>query len=676
MNDFLDNKRNKILITIAISVILLVSIILVLTGKIDLKKIMGNTAQGEYTCPENSKLEGDNCIIDVEPTYICNNGGTLRDKSCVVTTTTSNSSNCPSGTIEDKSTSKCYVYPKKQDNYTCQEGNLIGKECRKDSKIEYIYSCGIGAVKGSKCEMAPIPKSYYCPNGGTLNTTTKKCTKTMTSTSRCNGTITGTPPNQSCTYTASVLASAGYTCPSGWVQNNGVCQKNATVSRNYRTCDLGWNLSADESYCTHAANNRQIDVCPDNVNYRLEEGKCTTSRISSSNITCSVGNLSSDKSECTYDAQASTDYTCPNEYTSIGNNKCSKKATLIDNKVLISLIKVKLEKDVLGVNEKTSIIVESILPENASEKTLVYSSSNPNIVVVDTNGLVTAIAVGEAEIIAKSNDGTNIETKNKITVKNNTVQTVPDTKPTEPQQNTNTGSKPSPTIKKEINAKITYSCDSNSGYKLNGTSCEKIEYKTASKTYTCPLGYSKSGSQCVRQDVKNATLTYKCESGYTLNKTTKKCEKQSMVDVSNAEYVCQEGYELIYGTSKCISVQVMKQSTSCSYNIIGNECLKYEIVLATKGSRCPNGYEEKDGKCIGKTYVDAIINYVCPSKYKAFGKICNRTITINVSTKGYCPSEYKYDNGKCIKTTTIAANKNYSCDAGYKLNETKCIKVN
>ena len=53
----------------------------------------------------------------------------------------------------------------------------------------------------------------------------------------------------------------------------------------------------------------------------------------------------------------------------------------------------------------TQQITASILPENATNKTLTWSSSNPSNLSVDENGLVTAVASGSATITATSENG-------------------------------------------------------------------------------------------------------------------------------------------------------------------------------------------------------------------------------------------------------------------------------
>lgn len=65
---------------------------------------------------------------------------------------------------------------------------------------------------------------------------------------------------------------------------------------------------------------------------------------------------------------------------------------------------------------KTAKLVANILPENADNKNVIWTSTNNNIVTVTEDGKITGIAPGKAEIIVKSANE-NIQTKCNVTVK-------------------------------------------------------------------------------------------------------------------------------------------------------------------------------------------------------------------------------------------------------------------
>ena len=60
---------------------------------------------------------------------------------------------------------------------------------------------------------------------------------------------------------------------------------------------------------------------------------------------------------------------------------------------------------------KSFTITATVKPDNAWNRTVTWSSSDPSIATVDENGTVTAIAEGEAIITAESADGVKAECK-------------------------------------------------------------------------------------------------------------------------------------------------------------------------------------------------------------------------------------------------------------------------
>ena len=71
----------------------------------------------------------------------------------------------------------------------------------------------------------------------------------------------------------------------------------------------------------------------------------------------------------------------------------------------------------LNVNE-TFQLTATVTPENATNKKVVWKSSNPSVATVDNNGLVRAIAPGSATITATTADGSNLSASCVISVKN------------------------------------------------------------------------------------------------------------------------------------------------------------------------------------------------------------------------------------------------------------------
>ena len=84
--------------------------------------------------------------------------------------------------------------------------------------------------------------------------------------------------------------------------------------------------------------------------------------------------------------------------------------------VLVEGITLNATEQTLTVGE-TFALTASVLPENATNKSLVWTSSDENVATVDANGLVTAVKEGTATITAKANDGSNVSAKCTIKVK-------------------------------------------------------------------------------------------------------------------------------------------------------------------------------------------------------------------------------------------------------------------
>lgn len=72
--------------------------------------------------------------------------------------------------------------------------------------------------------------------------------------------------------------------------------------------------------------------------------------------------------------------------------------------VLVAELSLNLEEVILAPTNTVQLTVQ-VFPTNATDKSLIWSSSNPEIANVNSDGLVTALADGTATIIVKSADG-------------------------------------------------------------------------------------------------------------------------------------------------------------------------------------------------------------------------------------------------------------------------------
>ncbi|MDE5571984.1 MAG: Ig-like domain-containing protein, partial [Prevotella sp.] len=73
---------------------------------------------------------------------------------------------------------------------------------------------------------------------------------------------------------------------------------------------------------------------------------------------------------------------------------------------------------------KKSQISANVLPKNAENKTLIWTTSDESIATVNADGKVTAIAVGEATITATAADGSGVSATCQVTVKPIMVETL------------------------------------------------------------------------------------------------------------------------------------------------------------------------------------------------------------------------------------------------------------
>ncbi len=86
--------------------------------------------------------------------------------------------------------------------------------------------------------------------------------------------------------------------------------------------------------------------------------------------------------------------------------------------VVKSAESLELDKTAAEITEgETLQLAATVLPEDATDQTVTWTSSNDGVATVDANGLVTAVAPGTATITATTNDGSNLTAACAVTVK-------------------------------------------------------------------------------------------------------------------------------------------------------------------------------------------------------------------------------------------------------------------
>ncbi|MCR5625086.1 MAG: Ig-like domain-containing protein, partial [Lachnospiraceae bacterium] len=86
----------------------------------------------------------------------------------------------------------------------------------------------------------------------------------------------------------------------------------------------------------------------------------------------------------------------------VDSNVKSQDVTFTVNEVKVSEITLNASKRSLVEGNTANLSATSILPSNATNKTITWSSSDENVATVDSNGKVTAVKEGEAVITAKA----------------------------------------------------------------------------------------------------------------------------------------------------------------------------------------------------------------------------------------------------------------------------------
>lgn len=91
--------------------------------------------------------------------------------------------------------------------------------------------------------------------------------------------------------------------------------------------------------------------------------------------------------------------------TTVDGSKTST-SSITGNPVLVSSVDIP-EAPYTGTVGDIHTLVANVLPANATNKTLSWSSSDTNIVTVDSTGKITLVAQGTATVTAASTDGSN-----------------------------------------------------------------------------------------------------------------------------------------------------------------------------------------------------------------------------------------------------------------------------
>ena len=91
--------------------------------------------------------------------------------------------------------------------------------------------------------------------------------------------------------------------------------------------------------------------------------------------------------------------------TSASNSKLTATLAVEVSAVMVEEIDIPAPKEYIAARVGQIVPLEwTVLPENASDKTVTFASTNDKVITVDENGIVTVVGPGEAKVVITSND--------------------------------------------------------------------------------------------------------------------------------------------------------------------------------------------------------------------------------------------------------------------------------
>lgn len=117
-----------------------------------------------------------------------------------------------------------------------------------------------------------------------------------------------------------------------------------------------------------------------------------------------------------FDVARNTMYTCITSFKGSGINEDTWRIDRSSMKQRVTSITVSPSSHTFTTLGEKKSFTATVLPIDAEDNTVSWSSSNPAIASVDASGIVTAISDGNCQIIATANDGTGITGKAQVIV--------------------------------------------------------------------------------------------------------------------------------------------------------------------------------------------------------------------------------------------------------------------
>lgn len=429
------------------------------------------TYKTRYTCPNGGSLSGTRCIQNESTTikYTCNNGtlsgnkcvqtkkGTVKwkctqpnavlsGKKCNVTVTKDLLPTCTDGykaKVGDSDKCVRYFSPKKtSDNVSKPDGYMTVNEAMSSYSGNQDLIKTINKLANSNTNIVYVKHTgnilSTCPNGYDQidRDTCRYSYKASVSSIRCSD------ENYEYSYvskkcvkkndnsnTTNNNSTNNTTSPSNSNQNNN--QTSSTSTPNNTTSNIT-NNNTNDILNEQAINNNIIKT------HTLRNLRATPNKITfiyaNQSQAITVTGLSTDQS-VTFTSEnpriANVDQNGVVTPVGVGKTNILVKRNIQTDKtdevtivvevaslnVRVTDINISSENTFIKVNETTKVLA-TLLPENATNKGINYTSSNTAIATVDQNGVVTGRSAGEVTIYAISRENVNIKSGTKITIEN------------------------------------------------------------------------------------------------------------------------------------------------------------------------------------------------------------------------------------------------------------------
>ena len=189
---------------------------------------------------------------------------------------------------------------------------------------------------------------------------------------------------------------------SGWNALEGGISAKGTLESGKKlvvtpTSENSWNLVANKGEETESKVGYNLATTGDNTSVYSATAEVPTwefTELTADGTSQTAGIIVEN-----YDSKPAGDYSDTVTFT----------ASVVDNSVKVTSITLNKTSTVIGVSGEKTLSVSRILPTDATDKTYTWASDNTSVATVDSNGKVTGVAIGTANITATANDGSGIK---------------------------------------------------------------------------------------------------------------------------------------------------------------------------------------------------------------------------------------------------------------------------